>query len=470
LKFRIDSKSIKFRVWVYFLCFTAILLLLIWLLQIFFLNNYYEEMKVRETQQAARNITGAYTEDNLNSIMKEVKNLSENDDMFIRIDSVDNGVIFSPSLDDRGYENEISTVKAKLMQSGDTNISLIINSPYSSRNTLAYAGWLEADKSTILYIFSPLYPVTSTINILQNQLIYITLIALFLAFILAYFLSIRITKPIRSIISSAGKLSEGHYGITFKAEKPYSEIEDLASTLNKTSYALERSVNLQKDLMANVSHDLRTPLTMVKSYAEMIRDLSGNNPEKRNEHLKVIIDEADRLNVLVGDMLTLSAMQSGRISVNKSIFSMKDAAEHVLMPYHLLEEKEGYKIEFVCSKNIYVEADADRIKQVLSNLLTNGVKYCGKDKTVTLSIRRNNKKMHCEITDHGMGIKPEELPHIWERYYKASSNHVRATTGSGLGLSIVKEILTLHNADFGVKSKLGEGSTFWFELSAVRKH
>ncbi|NLF47770.1 MAG: sensor histidine kinase [Clostridiales bacterium] len=469
MKFKFDYKSIKVRVWVYFLCFTAIVLMLVWFLQILFINNYYEEMKVRETKRVAANITSDYTNGNLNEIIGEVEKLSENDDMFIRIESLQTGIIFSPSIDDRGYENEIETVKSKLITSGKNNISLIISSPYNSRNVLVYAGFLDPAEENILYVFSPLYPVKSTVSILQNQLVYITIIALILATIIAYVLSIRITKPIRSIIRSAGKLSAGQYGITFRAEKTYSEIKDLADSLNKASYELEKSINLQKDLMANVSHDLRTPLTMVKSYAEMIRDLSGNDPKKRDQHLNVIVEEADRLNVLVGDMLTLSAMQSGKISLSKNTFNIKEAAENVLLPYRLLEEKEGYRIKFICRQNIYVNGDLERIKQVISNLLTNAVKYCGADKTITLSIKRTGKKMRCEVKDHGMGIKPEELPHIWERYYKASSNHVRATTGSGLGLSIVKEILSLHRADFGADSKPGHGSSFWFELDTVKK-
>ncbi|HPR23576.1 MAG TPA: ATP-binding protein [Bacillota bacterium] len=469
MKFKFDYKSIKARVWVYFLCFTVIVLMLVWFLQILFINNYYEEMKVRETKRIASNITSDYTDGNINDIVSEVEKLSENDDMFIRIESLKSGIVFSPSVDDRGYENEIETVKGKLITSGKNNISIIISSPYNSRNVLVYAGFLDPAEENILYVFSPLYPVKSTVSILQNQLVYITIIALILATVIAYILSIRITKPIRSIIRSAGKLSAGQYGITFRTEKTYSEIKDLANSLNKASYELEKSINLQKDLMANVSHDLRTPLTMIKSYAEMIRDLSGNDPKKRDQHLKVIIEEADRLNALVGDMLTLSAMQSGKISLSKSIFNIKEAAENVLLPYRLLEEKEGYRIKFICRQNIYVNGDLERMKQVISNLLTNAVKYCGADKTITLSIKRTGKKMRCEVKDNGMGIKPEELPHIWERYYKASSNHVRATTGSGLGLSIVKEILSLHRADFGANSKPGHGSSFWFELDTVKK-
>lgn len=225
----------------------------------------------------------------------------------------------------------------------------------------------------------------------------------------------------------------------------------------------------QKDLIANVSHDLRTPLTMIKSYAEMIRDLSGDNPEKREAHLNVIIDETNRLNTLVNDMLNMSKMQSRSITIERSNFDIKATAESLLASYDILAEQEGYKIKFNCPAPIIVNGDEAKIKQVLSNLITNAVKYCGEDKEIIINIRKTGRKMRCEVIDHGAGIAPDEINHVWERYYKSSTHHVRPTEGSGLGLSIVKEILTLHRANYGVNSKLGKGSTFWFEMDIVRE-
>jgi signal transduction histidine kinase len=167
-------------------------------------------------------------------------------------------------------------------------------------------------------------------------------------------------------------------------------------------------------------------------------------------------------------MLALSAMQAGTLSMDIISFNIHDAVDSILAPYRVLEEKEGYTVHFNCREDIYVEGDEERIKQVISNLLSNAVKYCGHDKTVFINIRRWGKKVHFEVVDHGVGIKPEELSHIWDRYYKTSSNHVRPTRGSGLGLSIVKEILVMHGAKYGVESKVGKGTTVWFELNTAR--
>ena len=469
MKTKIKIRSIRFRIWLYFLGFTALVLVLMWFLQIFFLNNYYEEMKVRETENAALRISSSYEVGGTAQMIETAKNIAGNDDMYIHVESVDGTLVYDSPMSGADFTSLIDTVQGDLYASGDNSVSGIIPSEDSNRNVLAYARFMGTEKNQILYVFSPLYPVQSTVNILQTQLTYITVIAFILAFVLAYFLSVRITDPLLSIIKSARKLSEGQYGISFRAERPYAEIEDLAETLNKTSLELERSFNMQKDLIANMSHDLRTPLTMVKSYAEMVRDLSGNDPKKRTEHLNVIIDEADRLNQLVGDILTMSAVQSGKLPLEESVFDMKETVDNVLAPYRILEENEGYKFEVHCREKVYVRGDQAKITQVLANLVTNAIKYSGADKRIIITVRKINKIMRCEISDNGAGIKPEELPYIWKRYYKSSSNHARTAAGTGLGLSIVNEILNLHNTRFGVKSSLGKGTTFWFELDAARR-
>ena len=225
----------------------------------------------------------------------------------------------------------------------------------------------------------------------------------------------------------------------------------------------------QRDLIANVSHDLKTPLTMIRSYAEMIRDLSGDNPEKRDAHLQVIIDETERMNQLVSDMASVSAMRTNKVVLEKEIFDLSSVAASILASYQLLQEQEGYNFVFNAPKDCFVCADKNKIEQVISNLTSNAIKYCGEDKTVIVNIKRTGKKWRLDVSDNGPGIKAEELPHVWDRYYKTSTNYVRPTSGTGLGLAIVKEILTLHCSNYGVDSEVGKGSTFWFELEAVKK-
>ena len=466
-KLKFDRKSLYFKLWVYFAFFALFLMAVFWVFQIFFLNTYYQGMKIRETEKVALTIEKAYGS---NDFLDTIQELSITNDMYIHIETFAGRIIFSPATEERArssvaYLSEMESVKAELLNSQAPNVSVIIPEPRTDTNTLAYAAYLSKApyNQVILYIFSPLYPVSGTVSILRAQLVYVTVISLILAFVISYYLSRRITKPIRDITNSARSLAEGNYGASFKAG-PYTEITDLANTLSYASSALEKTDSLQKDLMANVSHDLRTPLTMVKSYAEMIRDISGDDPEKRGAHLSVIIEEADRLNSLVGDMLALSRIQSGSLPLEKSRFDMKDMISNLLCSYDILCEREGYTLTLSCDENMTVNADKAKIEQVVSNLLNNAVKYCGQDKTVLVTVKKAGGKIRCEVEDHGKGIPQSEIGQIWERYYKGSANHARGATGTGLGLAIVKEILTLHGADFGVSSEYGNGSTFWFEL------
>ena len=477
MKLNIDRKSLKFKIWVYFVLFASLLMAILWFLQIFFLDAYYEEMKIAETSKLANSIISDYSKNNTNrdsDLVESISEISYKNDMYIHIESSDGTIIFSPSQDedgrpgmprDQAYLMEMTVLKSKLLQSDSGTISIMMKDPSHKNNILAYGAYLDDTKGheVMLFIFSPLFPVESTVSILANQLKYVTIISLVLAFLLSFLISNRVSKPIIGITNSASQLAAGNYGVTFEGGH-YSEIVKLADTLNYTSKELAKSDNLHKDLIANVSHDLRTPLTMVKSYAEMVRDLSGDNPVKRNAHLQVIIDEADRLNLLVSDLLVLSKMQSGVDELNITKFSMHDSIISILNSYHLLCEQEDYQITLDCTPDIIATGDEPRIKQVLSNLVSNAVRYSRDEKKINIAVTETQSAVRCEISDSGQGIPEDELEHIWGRYYKSSSNLSRNTSGTGLGLSIVKEILQLHNANFGVESKVGEGSTFWFEL------
>ena len=473
MKLRIDYRSIKFKTWLYFILFTGFLMIVLWFLQVLFLNNFYEVMKVSQTEKVVKNIKTSYVSSSYKDFIKKTEKISDSNDIYIYISSFDGDTMyFKPSGDNtssRYYLEQINTVNQRLFSEQKTYITLRIKGQDDSKITLACGIILTGKDKTplIVYVFSPLWPVSSTIQILTNQLVYVTFIALALACLISFYLSVRITRPIRKISNSAERLAGGEYGIVFKGGH-YTEINNLADTLTRASIELEKSDMMQKDLIANVSHDLRTPLTMIKSYAEMIKDISGNNPEKREAHLNVIIEETDRLNTLVGDLLTISRMQSGKMTLNPGSFNITDAANSILNTYRIMEDSEGYHFELNSPARFIVNGDEDKIKQVISNLVTNAMKFCGEDKTVIVTLKKRGRMVLCRVEDHGIGIAPSELGHVWERYYKSSSKMVRSAEGSGLGLSIVKEILTLHKVDFGVDSTVGQGTTFWFELPYVK--
>ena len=391
------------------------------------------------------------------------------------------------------YKAEIDNLTTLLLESGQNSISKEVKEPTTDQKTLEYAAFLNASAPTavveneaaelatgttdgtttgknnsisndrmILYIFSPLYPMQSTIQILTSQLIYVTVISLILSIIMAFYMSRMVTKPLTSITESAEELAEGNLGITFEGDH-YTEVIRLADMLSHTSSELAKARNVQRDVIANVSHDLRTPLTMISSYAEMISDISGDDPEKRTAHLQVIMNETERLNTLITELLDISKLQSGEKHANITQFSLKELIQSTISSYSAFVEQGGYKLVFISNGPGEMRADETRIKQVLDNLISNALKYGGKIKTVEVKLLDEENYIRCEVTDHGMGISKRDRKHIWERYYK-SSTHYSRTDSTGLGLAIVKEILVLHNAEFGVESEVKKGSTFWFEI------
>ena len=196
----------------------------------------------------------------------------------------------------------------------------------------------------------------------------------------------------------------------------------------------------------------------------MMRDIPG---EANTDNLNLIIDESKRLSSLVNDMLDLSKYSSGQDTDAFAPFNITDAIRSTLSSFIQLTQKDGYNFVFEPEKEVEVYGDRNTIMRVLYNLIQNAVNYSEDNKTIEIYQIISQDEVTIQVTDHGIGITQEDLPYIFDRYYRSTQNHKRAIVGSGLGLSIVKAILENHNAKFGVQSTPGVGSTFWFTLKTV---
>ena len=320
------------------------------------------------------------------------------------------------------------------------------------------------DNDLYAFVNTSIEPIDSTVTILKNQLIYVTLIVLILSFIVAYYISKHISKPIVKINSAAKSLAKGEYNVVFDSETNIDELKELSSTLDYMRDELCRTDELRRDLMANVSHDLKTPLTMIKAYAEMTRDLHINNKKKQKEDMNIIIEEADRLAVLVNDILTLSKMQSELDSLELTEFDLTKLIKDILKRYKIYKETLDYNFIYDENEKLMIKADQKKIEQVIYNLINNAINYTGDDNKVIIKTIKKEDTIRVEITDTGKGIKKEDIPYIWDKYYKNEKKHKRNVVGTGLGLSIVKSILELHKYEYGVISKKNIGTTFYFEI------
>ncbi len=445
-----------------------IVLVLLWLFQIVFLQKFYTTMRQDDVKSSAITMINEYGKDGYEKVFDKLayeneicikvvdiyglRTIYSNDDVMGT-----NCLIHGPS---RVYDYLM-----ELKQSESGVISHKVKNPQTNYDTLLLGSLLfdkDGHVSAYMLINATLEPVGSTVEILKKQFIIVTGILVLIGIALSVIISKSIAEPIINITKSADRLAKGDYSAEFDGGN-YKELQQLANTLNYASTEISKVDMMQRDLIANVSHDLRTPLTMVKAYAEMIRDLSGNNPAKREEHLNIIIEETDRLALLVSDMLDLSKLENGNLKLNCSEMNVTAKIREIVDRYRGVSEKNGYTITFTPDEEVTVSCDIVKIEQVIYNLLNNAINYTGDDKKVF--IRQINEKNYVkiEVTDTGDGISEENIKLIFDKYYR-SKNHKREVVGTGLGLSIVKAVLKLHNYPYGVQSTLGEGSTFWFKI------
>lgn len=332
--------------------------------------------------------------------------------------------------------------------------------------SIIYVDVLTSDNTAcVLMVNTVLTPVSATVDTLRIQMIWITVVMIILSLLIALAISKKVSRSMIRVNNAAKKLAKGDFNVSFDG-KDYREIAELSETLNQAATDLGKNEKLQKELIANVSHDLRTPLTMIIAYSEVMRDLPGENTP---ENVQVVIDEAKRLTNLVNDMLDISKLQAGALEMKLSEFNLTDRIQKVLERYNKLKEQDGYRIDFEYQEEVYVCADEFKIFQVIYNLINNAINYTGSDKRVLVRQLVKEQIVRIEVIDSGEGISEENLPYVWDRYYKVDKTHKRAVMGTGLGLSIVKNILELHHAEYGVESILSAGSKFWFELPVIEK-
>ncbi len=294
---------------------------------------------------------------------------------------------------------------------------------------------------------------------------YITIASIVLAGIVAVVISYILSKPITKLTIAAKRVAEGEKEVDFNV-KGYTEINELSKSLAYMNEKMLETDSLRRDLLANVSHDFRTPLTIIKAYAEMIKDVSGDDKEKRDKHCTVIVDEADRLNSLVQDILDLSKIEvAGATIMNMEDVDMSELTLRVADRFYYLTEKGEYQIKTDIEEGLFVRGDEQRLEQVVYNLIANAINYTGDDKVVEVSLKKTpRKKVRFEVKDTGKGMSEEDQIKVWQRYYRSADTNKRQTKGTGLGLAIVKTILEAHKARYGIQSVVGCGSTFYFEL------
>lgn len=480
IKNRFDSLAIKWKVFIYLTGFCACLLILLWLMQVVFLSTIYKNVRIGQMNNAARKIEVAMKN---GSDTQLITDIATDNDACVMIIAPNGTLMHSAdvrrecSIHKASYMDILKLVtqtkknggqlKGIYSKNGPFRPDMIVIAPdYSARikgpQSMIYCKQVTQDDNSIGYILIniSLTPVDSTVTTIKIQLCIITGAMLLFSLLLASVISKKVAQPIEQLSEQAGQLATGDYETVFNA-KGYAEISRLSDTLTQTAQELGKVESLRKEFIANVSHDLRTPLTLIGGYAELMRDIPGEN---NSENAQSIINETQRLSSLVNDVLDMSRIQSGAVPMEKKQYNLTAAVQKTVNNMQDLLKQDGYVMYFESDGTVMVNADEARISQCFYNILINAVNHTGQDKHIYIKLSSGDGMAKISVTDTGAGVAEKDLPYVWERYYKNDKNHRRSVTGTGIGLSIVRSVIKAHNGQYGVYNTSGKGACFWFSI------
>lgn len=468
-------KSIRVKLWLGMMVLVGTIILLLWLFQIVFLEKFYSVLEINEIIANANKIIMKIEmlkdADEINAstqLMEKIDDFVYHKQLTVEIiDASYNTVYQGSSGNNNNIPGSMKEVVAKAAQNAlmGTDFKQEMTHPKFGYQfmIIGLPIYYEDRAQGAMLITMPMASVEDTADILKKQLFFIIGILFLVSVFISFRLSKRFADPISIISKQAESYTSGQFTMRINNIGD-DEIGRLAKRMNEMGEALMRNEVLQKEIIANVSHELRTPLTLIRGYAETLRDVTGENPDKRKKHLDVIVEESERLSNIVEDILNLSQLQSGALTLEKESFSLKEMLLKIKEHYELQEEKRTFQMKGAIELKENLFGDKKKIEQVFYNLIDNAFRHTKEDDLVEVVVTQQIDRVKIEVMDHGEGIAKEEQEHIFERYYRGKRNDGKKIKGTGLGLAIVKSIMELHQMPFGVESELGEGTTFWLEL------
>lgn len=478
-----DNTPLFLKMLLIFVGFSIIIISLFWALGFAISGPLYEEIKIKEASDTADLVAKNINNPDLSLL---VKRLSFDGDLCILVVDKEGKVFLSQeAIEDCAIhsftEVSIADYYDKAKDNGGFFSEEIDSIPLDDNylNT-EFEGDVPKGKQEVKknYVYTQIaksasgenYVVLVDAVVTPNPAFKETLVILFvvlsvitamLAGYSSYKLSNQISAPIIELTSQAKEISSGNADLQITGSG-FREILELRDSLQEAQREVSEVEHFRRELIANVSHDLRTPLTLIKGYTELMRDIPS---EATPKNFQVVIDEATRLTNLVNDMLSLSKEQEGNEELNLTRFDIVEVLDALILRHGKLIEHLGYTLEWEHDEKAFVLGDETKITQVVYNLINNAVNYAGEDKKVIVKEFVKGGVVRIEVIDHGEGVDVEILPHIWDRYYKSDKSHRRSTVGTGLGLSIVKSVMSKHpGGAYGVITSVGEGSTFYVEL------
>jgi len=506
------SHSLRVKITLIILLLISILLLSIGILNNFGLTWYYQNEKVSEIHEAylkldnevkklsedGQTIIGE-SEDNGSVVNERVSNIildysNKHNITIALVDSMTNKAIYSSQREgdmflDRIQEGFIGNknIKKKDILYKSDNYTIILHNTPQNSSFIEGFGYCS-DNQTIVIMSTPVAGLKESVNISNKFLIYVAIIGFIITVIITFLITKMITSPILQLAEISNKMGKLDFTARYDGKRS-DEIQTLGQNMNYMSDRLKKAISklqeanevlkedikrkeaideMRKDFIANVSHELKTPIALIQGYAEGLNEGLCEDEESRKYYTEVIMDESEKMNKMVKQLLTLSSLESGNSILHKENFNMTSLTEGVLSSISILIGEKNVKVDFDTSKDIFLYADEFKIEEVVTNYISNAIHHVNDNGTIKIDVSEDERNVYFSVYNTGNQIPEKDLANVWEKFFKVDKAHSRSYGGSGIGLSIVKAIVEAHGGAVKVVNK-SDGVEFGFKIPRMKE-
>lgn len=496
-KIKDKFKSVRFKL--FFIMCVVILIIVLFLLLInsIVLENFYIYSKTATIKQVYQKVNNYYASENPNiNLETELKKIAYKNNFDILIKTDTNLIIFTSDKEFLSSTyilkdiNEITRENINTQNDKKNNLNIKITTDETNNiNYMFLTGIL--DNGYVLYIRMPISPIKESVKISNTLLLMIGGVTLAVAGVVASFISKKFTNPILQLNDIANKMAKLDFSQKYRVTDTEDEINELGRSINTMSDKLETTIkqlqksnielekdieekskidDMRKQFISDVSHELKTPIALIQGYAEGLIENVSTDEESRKFYAEVILDETNKMDRLVKQLLELMKLEYGKKEFNNEKFDINELINEVIRKCEVMLQKNNIQVEFESKKPIYVWADEFYIEQVVTNYFTNAIKHTeeiGNNKKIKITVKQLNDKMRITVFNTGKTIPEEDLTRIWGRFYKVDSSRNRQDGGTGIGLALVKAIMNNYQNEYGVNNKK-DGVEFYFDVDIPR--
>ena len=496
-KIKDKFKSVRFKL--FFIMCVVILIIVLFLILInsIVLENFYIYSKTATIKQVYQKVNNYYASENPNiNLETELKKIAYKNNFDILIKTDTNLIIFTSDKEFLSSTyilkdiNEITRENINTQNDKKNNLNIKITTDETNNiNYMFLTGIL--DNGYVLYIRMPICRIKESVKISNTLLLMIGGVTLAVAGVVASFISKKFTNPILQLNDIANKMAKLDFSQKYRVTDTEDEINELGRSINTMSDKLETTIkqlqksnielekdieekskidDMRKQFISDVSHELKTPIALIQGYAEGLIENVSTDEESRRFYAEVILDETNKMDRLVKQLLELMKLEYGKKEFNNEKFDINELINEVIRKCEVMLQKNNIQVEFESKKPIYVWADEFYIEQVVTNYFTNAIKHTeeiGNNKKIKITVKQLNDKMRITVFNTGKTIPEEDLIRIWGRFYKVDSSRNRQDGGTGIGLALVKAIMNNYQNEYGVNNKK-DGVEFYFDVDIPR--